>query len=170
MKRSDVADLVIYLTQLQPAQKVDEYTADAWFDVLKDVPATLDEAREATAKVARKERWIFPGAIRGELISTKRPHELAAPAVERLALDRSPESDQARIERNRRGAEAAKAAVRRPAFATEKAEPLTEKEQRLKDALADYRAGQKRRTDPQTLGRAGGQVLSQINQARKALQ
>ncbi|GAB3224245.1 hypothetical protein GCM10027447_12670 [Glycomyces halotolerans] len=147
MRRVDVTDLVAYMTQLQPAQRVDEYTATAWFDVLGDVPATLDQAREATANVAKRERWIFPSAIREELLAILQSANPPAPAPARAIPGRY-DVDEDRAVRARRGAqrvrEALAAAKRHPA-AQAREEELTEKEQRLRDAVAAHRAGQRTR-------------------------
>lgn len=165
MNRTDVAKLVAYVTQLAPAQQFDEYTAIAWFDVLGDLPATLDQAKEATARVARKQQWVFPSAIRGELLAIMPPRQHSGPAAI-LAAPPSPIED--RIERGRRGAAAAKAAIRPfPGATREDAPDIPENLRRAREAAIDYRAGQKRRDNSMKLGRAGGQVLSQINQARK---
>lgn len=100
MRPTDVVALVAYVHELQPAQRVSEYTPDAWHDVLADVPATLQQARDAAARVARRQTWISPGEIRGELRRVIRPR----PQSKVLALPSRFESDEERAERIRRGA------------------------------------------------------------------
>jgi hypothetical protein len=80
MNRQEVTALVAYVTQLNPGQQFDAYTADAWHDVLGDVKATFDQAREATAAVAKRERWIYPSAIREELKAILRAANPPPPA------------------------------------------------------------------------------------------
>lgn len=98
MKPSEVVALVAYVHQLQPAQRMDEYTPDAWHDVLADVPATLEQARQAAAKVARRSTWIAPGEIRGELTRLIRPGKHS----DALALPSRFESSEGRAARNAR--------------------------------------------------------------------
>jgi hypothetical protein len=103
MNRVDVVRLVAYVSQLNPAQAIDEFTADAWWDVLGDLPVTFDQARAAAAKVAKRERWIAVSAIHGELLGTIRPHELSAPALAIQAPSKFQENPEraARIARNK---------------------------------------------------------------------
>lgn len=78
---------------------------------------------------------------------------------------------EARIERNRRGADLVRQAL---AEATpfrqgrDDSEAIPDNLRKAREAAVDYRAGQKRRDNSMKLGRAGGQLLSQINQARRA--
>jgi hypothetical protein len=103
MNRQEVTALVAYVTQLNPGQQFDAYTADAWHDVLGDVKATFDQAREATAAVAKRERWIYPSAIREELKAILRaanPLPKAA-AIEAPSKFETYEDRSARIARNK---------------------------------------------------------------------
>lgn len=106
MKPSDVVALVAYVHELVPAQRVSEYTPDAWHDVLGDVPASLTEARQAAARVARRSTWIAPGEVRGELTRLIRPGR-----SNHLALPSRFESDEDRAARISRGAAMARRAL-----------------------------------------------------------
>jgi hypothetical protein len=62
MNNQEVAALVRYVRATCPQQRVDEYTADAWHDVL--FPFTLDEARTAiAAHIAAGNAFIAAGEI-----------------------------------------------------------------------------------------------------------
>lgn len=62
MTNEEVAVLVRYVRAVCPQQRVDEYTADAWYDVL--YPFTVDEARTAiAAHVAAGNAFIAAGEI-----------------------------------------------------------------------------------------------------------
>src|SRR5690606_24391653 len=54
--------LARYFRALFPQHKFDEYTPDAWHDVLGDIP--LDAARAAAATVARRQPFVSPAEIR----------------------------------------------------------------------------------------------------------
>ncbi|WP_432138946.1 zinc finger domain-containing protein [Streptomyces sp. bgisy154] len=62
MTNEEVAVLVRYVRAVCPQQRVDEYTADAWYDVL--YPFTVNEARTAiAAHVAAGNAFIAAGEI-----------------------------------------------------------------------------------------------------------
>ncbi|MFF4552761.1 hypothetical protein [Streptomyces sp. NPDC001422] len=62
MNSQEVAALVRYVRATCPQQRIDEYTADAWYDVL--FPFTVDEARTAiAAHVAAGNAFIAAGEI-----------------------------------------------------------------------------------------------------------
>src|SRR5690606_40823645 len=62
MTPDETAILARYVRALCPQQKFDEYTPDAWHDVLGDIP--LDAARAAAASVARRQPFVSPAEIR----------------------------------------------------------------------------------------------------------
>lgn len=62
--------LARYVRALCPQQKFDEYTPDAWHDVLRDYD--LNEATQAAATVARKQAFVAPGEIATEVRKTRR--------------------------------------------------------------------------------------------------
>ncbi len=166
MKRSDVVKLVAYVTQLAPAQQFDEYTSDAWHDVLGDLPASLDQARTATAAVAKEQQWIYPSAIREKLLpilAAVQPRE-PAPAIEQK---RAWEQVEDRPERMSRGLAAARAAVRPfPGAVREDAPEVPDNLKKAREVAAEYRAGQAYRDRSLKLGRPGAEVLKQINHQR----
>ncbi|MFJ7417943.1 hypothetical protein ACIQXD_04940 [Streptomyces uncialis] len=65
MTEEDAVVLTRYVKALCPQQKFDEYTPDAWHDVLGDLP--LGTAREAAAAVARRQPFVSPSEIRDEI-------------------------------------------------------------------------------------------------------
>jgi hypothetical protein len=64
MKPEETVVLARYVRALCPQQRFDEYTPDAWHDVLGDLP--LDGARTAAATVARRQPWVSPAEIIAE--------------------------------------------------------------------------------------------------------
>lgn len=121
MRDTEIVAIVAYVSQLNPAQKVDEYTADAWADVLRDVPADMGTAKLAVVRIARRQQWISPGEVRKEIRSMLRPVDLERPADAR-ALPSRFESDEDRSERIRRGVAAVRAELDRIAAEREGAE------------------------------------------------
>jgi hypothetical protein len=61
MTPDETVVLARYVRALCPQQKFDEYTPDAWHDVLGDYP--LAAARRAAATVARRQPFISPAEI-----------------------------------------------------------------------------------------------------------
>ncbi|MFF5703453.1 hypothetical protein ACFY7H_13230 [Streptomyces sp. NPDC012794] len=61
MTPDETVVLARYVRALCPQQKFDEYTPDAWHDVLGDYPLTA--ARRAAATVARRQPFISPAEI-----------------------------------------------------------------------------------------------------------
>ncbi|MGW7334297.1 hypothetical protein ACWGIU_38030, partial [Streptomyces sp. NPDC054840] len=61
MTPDETVVLARYVRALCPQQKFDEYTPDAWHDVLGDYP--LVAARRAAATVARRQPFISPAEI-----------------------------------------------------------------------------------------------------------
>lgn len=170
MKRTAVADLVAYVTQIQPAQKVDAYTADAWWDVLGDLPVEFDAARQAVARLAKRQQWFTPSEIRDEIRAALPPSVLKAPAPVRAIMRGDEEQAQDRIERNRRGANAARAAVKPfPGATREDAPEVPKNLKKARQVAAEYRAGQAYRDKSMKLGQAGGQLMNQISKQQAAL-
>lgn len=54
-----------YVKALCPQQKFDEYTADAWFDVLG--PYTLDDCKRSAALIAGRQPFVAPAEIVAEV-------------------------------------------------------------------------------------------------------
>lgn len=65
MNSQEAAVLCRYVRALCPQQKFDEYTPDAWHDVLHDY--LLPEARAAAATLAQRQAFIAPGEIATEI-------------------------------------------------------------------------------------------------------
>lgn len=70
MTPDETVILARYVRALCPQQKFDEYTPDAWHDVLGDY--TLDEARTAAATIARRQAFVAPGEIATEVRKGRR--------------------------------------------------------------------------------------------------
>ncbi|MFE2384465.1 zinc finger domain-containing protein [Streptomyces misionensis] len=69
MTEEETVVLARYVRALCPQQKFDEYTADAWHDVLGDLP--LNAARAAAAAVARRQPFVSPAEIRTEYLNQR---------------------------------------------------------------------------------------------------
>jgi hypothetical protein len=65
MNSQQAAVLCRYVRALCPQQKFDEYTPDAWHDVLRDY--LLEEARTAAATIASRQPFVSPGEIATEI-------------------------------------------------------------------------------------------------------
>lgn len=70
MTPNETVVLARYVRALCPQQKFDEYTPDAWHDILRDF--TLDEARTAAATVAGRQPFVSPGEIATEVRKARR--------------------------------------------------------------------------------------------------
>ena len=57
--------LVRYVKACCPQQAIDEYTPDAWHELLGDL--ALDDCRSAVAAVARRQPFVAPAEIRAEV-------------------------------------------------------------------------------------------------------
>lgn len=65
MNSQEATVLCRYVRALCPQQKFDEFTADAWGDVLADY--RLDDARQAAARIARRQPFVAPSEIADEI-------------------------------------------------------------------------------------------------------
>lgn len=70
MTPDETVILARYVRALCPQQKFDEYTPDAWHDVLRDF--TLPEARTAAATIAGRQPFVSPGEIATEARKQRR--------------------------------------------------------------------------------------------------
>ncbi|MFE0104533.1 hypothetical protein [Streptomyces sp. NPDC059009] len=61
MNPEEAVVLARYVRALCPQQRFDEYTPDAWHDLL--APFGLDEARQAAMRVARRQPFVSPAEI-----------------------------------------------------------------------------------------------------------
>lgn len=75
MNRQEVVALARYVKACCPAQAIDEYTPDAWHDLLGDLG--LEACRQAAARVARRQPFVAPAEIRAE-VRAERSRRLAA--------------------------------------------------------------------------------------------
>jgi hypothetical protein len=72
---SETVILTRYVKALCPAQAIDDYTPDAWHDVLGALP--LDEARSAVVAVASQKPFCAPSEILAEVAKARgrdKPH------------------------------------------------------------------------------------------------
>jgi len=74
--------LARYVKALCPQQAIDEFTPDAWHDLLGDY--SLDEARAAAATVARRQPFVAPAEMIAEC---DRERRAALGRVRRAQLD-----------------------------------------------------------------------------------
>jgi hypothetical protein len=74
MNSQEAAMLCRYVRALCPQQKFDEYSPDAWHDILGSY--ALTDAREAAARVARRQPFVAPSEIADEIskIRAERTH------------------------------------------------------------------------------------------------
>jgi hypothetical protein len=141
MRGTDVAVLVAFVAELQPAQRFSEYTPDAWAMVLADVPADLETAKAAVVRLAKRSTWFTPGEVRTEIRKAIPPSQLLAPAPARKELDWSPESAEARRERAAHWKAVAAADVQRRGFKPVKPQrPAAATNPKVAAALAKHRA------------------------------
>ncbi len=75
MNRQEAVALTRYVKACCPQQAIDEYTPDAWHDLLGDLD--LDICRKAAARVARHQPFVAPADIRAE-VRAERHRRLAA--------------------------------------------------------------------------------------------
>jgi hypothetical protein len=69
---SEVVALCRYIAALTPAQQWDEFTADAWADILPG-DLTLDDARAAVIVIKQRQQWVDPSDIIAEVRQARRP-------------------------------------------------------------------------------------------------
>lgn len=75
--------LAKYVHALCPQQAINEFTADAWHDLL--APLTLDEARTAVIAITRRRPFCAPSEILAEVAKARgraRPHSGACRAAD----------------------------------------------------------------------------------------
>lgn len=82
MTRTEALALTRYVQALCPAQKLDQYSADAWHDVLGDLP--LEVAKKAAAMCARRRPFVAPSEI---VEAATRLRRAVRAQVEREAAD-----------------------------------------------------------------------------------
>lgn len=95
MTPDEAVVLARYVRALCPQQKFDEYTPDAWHDVLADF--ALADARAAAAAVARKQPFVSPAEIIAEIRQTRdnRASDIQGPGLPAEVPDADPDDVQA---------------------------------------------------------------------------
>lgn len=95
MNPSETVMLARYVKALCPQQKFDEYTPDAWHDVLADF--ALADARAAAAAVARRQPFVSPAEIIDEIrkIRDERADGYQGPGLSAEIPDADPDDVQA---------------------------------------------------------------------------
>ena len=95
MTPDETVVLARYVRALCPQQKFDEYTPDAWHDVLADY--ALADARAAAASVARKQPFVSPAEIINEIRKTRddRASDYQGPGLSAEIPDADPDDVQA---------------------------------------------------------------------------
>jgi hypothetical protein len=61
----EVVGLLGFVRAFCPAQKMDDYTPDAWLLALRDL--SLDDCKAAVVEIAKREPWIAPADVRKEV-------------------------------------------------------------------------------------------------------
>ena len=93
MNDTEITRLCRLVAALSPAQAWDEYTADAWAEVLpRDF--TLEECQAALVAVKRRQPWVDPSDLIAEVRRARRPAEDA----EQLRTVIDPDAYRAQIE------------------------------------------------------------------------
>jgi hypothetical protein len=82
MTHAETVALARYVKACCPQQAIDEYTPDAWHDLLGDL--TLADARAAAREVARRQPFVAPAEIRAEV------RRIRADRLDRAVLDAPP--------------------------------------------------------------------------------
>lgn len=65
MTPTETVMLTRYVAACCPQQAIDDYTPDAWYDLLGDLDAA--DCRQAAATVARRQPFVSPAEIRAEV-------------------------------------------------------------------------------------------------------
>ena len=82
MIKTEAAALCRYLQACCPQQKFDQFTSDAWFDLLADMPFGL--AKLAAQRVASRQPFVSPSEI---IATAKAMRKAVAPHITRLLDD-----------------------------------------------------------------------------------
>ncbi|MFI6033002.1 hypothetical protein ACIBBD_02230 [Streptomyces sp. NPDC051315] len=95
MTPDETVVLARYVKALCPQQKFDEYTPDAWHDVLGDF--ALADARAAAAAVARRQPFVSPAEIIDEIrkVRDARASAFQGPGLSAEVPDADPDDVQA---------------------------------------------------------------------------
>lgn len=91
MNHQEAVILTRYTKACCPQQAIDEYTPDAWFDLLGDLD--LEDCKQAVARVAKVQPFVAPAEIRAEV---RRLRESRIPEVAHLPLPSGEVADNGR--------------------------------------------------------------------------
>jgi hypothetical protein len=80
MTPTETVKLTRYVAALCPAQKIDEFTADTWHDVVADL--RLEDARSACVRLAKRQPFIAPSEICDEVRDIRHARLDACPVPE----------------------------------------------------------------------------------------
>jgi hypothetical protein len=98
MKPTEVVILTRFVKAACPQQAIDDYTPDAWFDLLGDL--SLEECRAAVVAVGQRQPFIAPSEIRAEVRRVRRDRiDRAIPAAPPAELADSPGRYRAELKR-----------------------------------------------------------------------
>jgi hypothetical protein len=67
VNRADAIKLCRYVHAITPGQKLDEYTPQAWADILEDLPCSFDEARSVVINIKRRQVFVDCSEIVAEV-------------------------------------------------------------------------------------------------------
>lgn len=178
MKPQETLILTRYVKACCPQQAIDEYTPDAWHDLLSDL--ALADCREAVAIVAKRQPFVSPSEIRAEVrrIREARIARSVIPAPSRELTDDPAAYRRALATSIRQAADGqGEPAEARLAITGGPARP-TAREGRppatLRSALAEFRAalGPARRrrpsSDPQQIARQQAAKARERREAQEA--
>lgn len=95
MSPEETVMLARYVRALCPQQKFDEYTSDAWHDVLGDYP--LLECRSAAAEMAGRQPFVSPAEIIGVIRQRRgdNARDIQGPGLPAAVPDADPDDVQA---------------------------------------------------------------------------
>lgn len=80
MNHAEIVILARYVAALCPAQRIDEYTADAWYDAIGDLG--FADAKAAAARVAAARPWTSPADIREQVRAVRSERIAMAPPMD----------------------------------------------------------------------------------------
>ncbi|MFB8393701.1 zinc finger domain-containing protein [Streptomyces yangpuensis] len=97
MNPVEAVTLTRYVKAICPQQKFDEFTSDAWGDVLADVDA--NEARQAVIRLARRQPFISPAEIIAEIVDVRAENasDFQGPGLPAEVPDADPDDPRAYI-------------------------------------------------------------------------
>lgn len=87
MTPTEAVRLIAFVTQISPAQKFDEFTADAWHALLEDVP--FGDSLEAVKRIGRRQPYVAPADVIAEVRVIRRERLDRADAT--FAYDGNPD-------------------------------------------------------------------------------